>query len=192
MCKKVITLPCFRPQYQYPHCLPKHVPHLCGRVLASDPSAMVRVTAYHAIKPSPYYRSRQHLRCIFKSYLIWPSDKQFWGCILRRGWMVTLQSIVWSNNLLFVPHIPSIDIYMDVCARSRYQGKGLLITSHIYRGVVITCPCPWYLLLAHKSSYAVGLFEAIAISRCIIQSGSSIVWLINEFRTNICGVNEIM
>ena len=38
----------------------------------------------------------------------------------------------------------------DLCARSRYQGQGLVITSHI-----IPAQPLWYLLLAHRSSYEV-------------------------------------
>ena len=34
----------------------------------------------------------------------------------------------------------------DLCPRSKYQGHGQVIT-------VTTCPCPWYLLLLHRSSY---------------------------------------
>ena len=38
--------------------------------------------------------------------------------------------------------------------RSRYQRQGQAITFIQILLDVITCPCPWYLLLVHKSSYA--------------------------------------
>ena len=41
--------------------------------------------------------------------------------------------------------------YEKCCARSRYQGQGQIITSH--RICVITCPCPWHLLLVRHSPY---------------------------------------
>ena len=49
---------------------------------------------------------------------------------------------------------------------------------------VITCPCPWYLLLAHKSSYTLTLLFYLSLIRC--------VWYMNKnqidvlFNSNPC------
>ena len=44
-------------------------------------------------------------------------------------------------------------IYKDIGARSGYLYHGQVTTSHRIQWNVITCPCSWFLLLAHKSSY---------------------------------------
>ena len=44
-------------------------------------------------------------------------------------------------------------LHEELCVRSRYQGQGHVITYHNVCGNVITCPCPWYLLLPHKFLY---------------------------------------
>ena len=72
----------------------------------------------------------------------------------------------WSNTSIYRhsdDQVRSPYTRGPVC-RSRYQGQGQAVTSHQYvirydvlishdMWDVITCPCPWYLLLAHKFSY---------------------------------------
>ena len=43
--------------------------------------------------------------------------------------------------------------YNGCCSRNNYQEHVQVITFHIYCVIIITWPCPWYLLLARHSSY---------------------------------------
>ena len=44
------------------------------------------------------------------------------------------------------------DPSVECCVRSRYQGQRQVIISHTeYLWDVITCPCPWYLILAQHA-----------------------------------------
>ena len=85
----------------------------------------------------------------------------------------------------------------DVCARSRYQGQGQVITSHSictrvcvtrsrYQGQgevyiphylqdAIICPCPWYLLLASVMSCSVRITAIFRSNKDVGSTGPSTV-----------------
>ena len=72
----------------------------------------------------------------------WPLCGEFTGWIPHK-WPVTRKMFPFDDVIM-----ETDGQYEDLCARSRYQEQGEVIISH-----VITCPCPWYLLVANRSPY---------------------------------------
>ena len=69
--------------------------------------------------------------------------------------------------------------YGGLWARNRYQGAGTsnYIPQHVWD--VITYPCPWYLLLAHKASYATIMIRACRRVSLVFQSNTK-AWALSQ------------
>ena len=120
-------------------------------------------------------------------------DLGFESCI-RQGKTTCLLSIRISLACATASKLRTTNIYMDWQIKCVWgfvgqkqvarTGAGNYISRYLWD--VITCACPWYLLLAHKSSYIHNRFDCITLK----QVAKDIVMLIHFPDNPSCAVPD--